>query len=179
MNHTDEQIEKINIFADMVTFKTQHRGKDLSDVLSELDVAILKDVLDIIKRLKAENERLNVELVGMRGAANSYKMHYDNAEVEIKRLNSLCTSKDVIINDLNAEVERYKSEHKDFVKKLSDVASLNTLLFDRKNELESEARKGFAERLKDECSGNPYLDDYVLNKCIDNLLEEMEKENVV
>ena len=105
------------------------------------------DIIDLIKRLKTDNERLN----------------------------SLCTSKDVIINDLNAKNAEYKSEHKGFVKKLGNVASLNTLLFDRKNELESQARKEFAERLKDECSGNPYLDDYVLNKCIDNLLEEMEK----
>ena len=120
MNYTDEQI--INIFADMVTFKTQYRGKDLSDVLSELDAAILKDVLNLIKRLKAENEKLN----------------------------SLCTSKDVIINDLNAEVERLN-------------CSISTSL------------KEFAEKLKDECSGNPYLDDYVLNKFIDNLLEEMEQ----
>lgn len=35
---------------------------------------------------KAEIEKLNVESVGMRGACNSYKMHYDNAQAEIERL---------------------------------------------------------------------------------------------
>lgn len=42
--------------------------------------------LDIINRQQAKNEKLNVELVGMRGACNSYKMHYDNAKAEIERL---------------------------------------------------------------------------------------------
>jgi chromosome segregation ATPase len=35
---------------------------------------------------QTEIEKLNVELVGMRGACNSYKMHYDNAKAEIERL---------------------------------------------------------------------------------------------
>lgn len=48
---------------------------------------LAKCALDLINRLEAENEKLNVELVGMRGACNSYKMHYDNAQAEIERLN--------------------------------------------------------------------------------------------
>ena len=34
---------------------------------------------------KSEVERLTVELEAMRGAANSYKMHYENAKTEIAR----------------------------------------------------------------------------------------------
>lgn len=48
---------------------------------------ISKDALDLINRQQAEIEKLNVELVGMRGACESYKMHYDNAQAEIERLN--------------------------------------------------------------------------------------------
>lgn len=46
-----------------------------------------RGAIDLINRQQAEIERLNVELVGMRGACNSYKMHYDNAKAEIERLN--------------------------------------------------------------------------------------------
>ncbi len=42
--------------------------------------------LDIINRQQTEIEKLNVELVGMRGACNSYKMHYDNAKAEMESL---------------------------------------------------------------------------------------------
>ena len=35
---------------------------------------------------KSEVERLTVELDAMRGAANSYKMHYENAKAEVARL---------------------------------------------------------------------------------------------
>jgi hypothetical protein len=35
---------------------------------------------------KSEVERLTIELDAMRGAANTYKMHYENARKEIERL---------------------------------------------------------------------------------------------
>lgn len=46
-------------------------------------------IFDLINRQKAEIERLNVELVGMRGACESYKIHYDNAQAEIERLEGI------------------------------------------------------------------------------------------
>lgn len=49
---------------------------------------IAKDLLISKEKQQAEIEKLNVELVGMRGACNSYKMHYDNAKAEIERLNN-------------------------------------------------------------------------------------------
>ena len=42
---------------------------------------LIKQALDLINRLKAENEKLNIELKAMRGAANSYK-------AEVERLQS-------------------------------------------------------------------------------------------
>ena len=45
--------------------------------------------LTLINRQRAEIERLTVDLDAMRGAANSYKMHYDNAKAEaVKELAS-------------------------------------------------------------------------------------------
>lgn len=56
--------------------------------------AICRNAIDLINQQKAEIERLNVELVGMRGACESYKMHYDNAQAEIERLNILIKKAD-------------------------------------------------------------------------------------
>ena len=44
------------------------------------------EIIDLINRQQAEIEKLNVDLVGMRGAFNYYKKHYDKAKSEIKRL---------------------------------------------------------------------------------------------
>ena len=60
--------------------------KALKRMASEDEENFSYDVLNFINRQNAEIERLNVELVGMRGACESYKMHYDNAQAEIKRL---------------------------------------------------------------------------------------------
>ena len=38
--------------------------------------------LDLIKRQQAEIERLDLDLITMRGSANSYKLHYEKARVE-------------------------------------------------------------------------------------------------
>ena len=52
----------------------------------ECKVDLMEKVYSLINCQRAEIERLNVELVGMRGACESYKMHYDNAKTEIERL---------------------------------------------------------------------------------------------
>lgn len=89
---------------------------------------MLKEALDLINRKDEDIEMLNVELVGMRGACNSYKMHYDNAQVEIKRLQeSLETLNNVIKNT--------------FLLK----AGLNNDIF---AEIKSEAIKEFWNKLK-------------------------------
>lgn len=52
-----------------------------------VDSDFLNNVLDLINRKDAEIERLTTELVGMRGAANSYKMHYEKRKAEVTLLN--------------------------------------------------------------------------------------------
>lgn len=55
------------------------------------------DMLNLINRQKAEIERLDIELQAMRTAANSYKMHYENAK-------SICRGEAVDIVDYLIEI---------------------------------------------------------------------------
>ena len=50
------------------------------------DDIICKNALDLITRQQAELENLKVENQSLRGAANSLKMHYENAQSEIESL---------------------------------------------------------------------------------------------
>lgn len=80
---------------------------------------VLNNACDLINQQQAEIEKLNVELVGMRGACNSYKMHYDNAKEEIERLKKGWKS-DVI------ETENIKAETiKEFAERLK-IAFIDT-----------------------------------------------------
>lgn len=45
-------------------------------------MSFLKDTLDLINRKQAENEELRIENQSLRAAANSYKMHYNEAKSE-------------------------------------------------------------------------------------------------
>lgn len=60
--------------------KTKAFGYDAIEILTEIKYAPTADVAP-----KSEVERLTVELDAMRGAANSYKMHYENAKAEVAR----------------------------------------------------------------------------------------------
>ena len=59
----------------------------LSDEMGCCDKLIV-ELAGYFNRQKTKIENLNVELVGMRGACESYKMHYDNAQAEIENLKS-------------------------------------------------------------------------------------------
>ena len=59
-----------------------NKKENISKVLKEVGVpAHLKGYH------QAEIEKLNVELVGMRGACESYKIHYEKAQAEIEKKN--------------------------------------------------------------------------------------------
>lgn len=73
-----------------------------------------------VEDLKTELENKNVELVGMRGACESYKMHYDNAQAEIENKNVeidiLIRKKEALrdeISELSAKVERLQHKISD------------------------------------------------------------------
>ena len=112
-------------------------------------VEFYKEILALINRQQAEIEKLNVELVGMRGACNSYKMHYDNAQAEIERLN----------------IRLRKEQHQ-----FADIGKMYS-------EIRTEAIKEFAERLTDRLKGNGGLYSVTtMNTYIDNLVKEMVSE---
>ena len=116
----------------------------------------MKETLDLINRQQAEIEKLSVELVGMRGSCNSYKMHYDNAKIEIESLKA-----DKII------AERHEKDARELYKDV--VIQLKTA--------KSEAIKEFAERLKEHLKGNGGLFCVTtMNAKIDNLVKEMVGE---
>lgn len=72
----------------------QKRVKDGQPIkLNECDIGILRNIsqvcakaYDEINRQKTENENLKVENQSLRSAANSLKMHYEEAQAEVERL---------------------------------------------------------------------------------------------
>ena len=89
-----------------------------------IDVTVA-DMIDLINRQQKELEELNVELVGIRGACNSYKMHYDNAQTEIENArvsvksykgkyeSAVRAAKEYqsVIAEKDAEIERLKEDN--------------------------------------------------------------------
>ena len=53
---------------------------------------LITDAFNLVNRQKAEIDRLSIELQAMRSSANSYKMHYENAQ-------SICRGEAVDIVD--------------------------------------------------------------------------------
>lgn len=139
-----------------------------------------KNALDLINRQQAEIERLNVDLVGMRGACNSYKMHYDNAKAEIKRLTQLAELGNMRANDYRAMRDKLKAANEE-IEELKKVV-IDDYASEYDSKIKAEAIREFAERLKlkidiDLCEAiecSDYL--YNLPKLIDNLVKEMVGE---
>lgn len=72
--------------------------------------AMVKDALDLIKRQQAEIDRLNIELKAMRGAANSYKAHYEDLKSEnLETIKILKTAKSEAVREFAENLKR-KSE---------------------------------------------------------------------
>ena len=145
--------------------------------------ATISKALDLINRLQAEKQNLEIELKAMRGAANSYK-------AENERLKNLTLEK-CCDNCIHEEKTLQASPccecfgHRNFVPK-------NLLKL-----IKAEARKEFAERLKEimcqdneiyiACAKNMLSKDFQRGyeekyddviKHIDNLSKEMESEKL-
>ena len=74
------------------------------------DNEIIKALHSIIDQQKVEIERLNVELVGMRGACESYKIHYDNAQAEVYELQKLLDLSNKLLDKKQKEMEGGSNE---------------------------------------------------------------------
>lgn len=75
-----------------------------------------EEALDLITRQKAELENLKVENQSLRSAANSLKMHYEEAQVEIERLEERSvevskTIKSEAVKECIAKVKNYIKTH--------------------------------------------------------------------
>ena len=104
-------------------------------------------------------------------------------EADVKKLENIERFAIKTIEKQDAEIERYKSEHKDFVRKLGDLHSMTIMVMDRRNEIKSEAIKEFAEKFKEKagsivtsCQGYEIYEtkQYQISAVnFDNLVKEM------
>lgn len=96
--------------------RVAYQNADGTDEASAELYEVLQTVFALITRQKAENESLKVENQSLRGAANSLKMHYEEAQAEIKAL------KKVVLEDYATEYDnKIKSEAiKEFAERLKE-----------------------------------------------------------
>lgn len=126
--------------------------------------------LDLITRQKTENENLKVENQSLRSAANSLKMHYEEAQAKIERLkqrNAVCeTANRCIVWQRDRRDREIEELH-------SQIAGLNIY----KSKIKSEAVKEFVERIKEFMHNkfkalDEYEFEYITERDINNLLKE-------
>ena len=94
---------------------------------SYVNFKILGNALDLITRQKTENENLKVENQSLRSAANSLKMHYEEAQAEIdslkifrgyaeKRASDYRTMRDKYLNAKSEAVKECLAKVKNYIK---------------------------------------------------------------
>lgn len=105
-------------------------------------------------------------------------------KAEIERLTSLCTAKDVIIEDQEAKIERISENSEAWVAGTVHLEGELWLLSKKLKTARAEAIEEFAERLKEKAYshksrylGNTYDIKAVDIRDIDNLVQEMTEEN--
>ena len=99
---TDNKIKKALEEAELFLRNRVRDGQPIK--LSEYDTEKLRNIsqtcakaYDKITRQQTENENLTVENQSLRSAANSLKMHYEEAQAQIERLKSCVKSEDEVI----------------------------------------------------------------------------------
>lgn len=112
-----------------------------------------KAILKMVETIERQNEQIHSLVDALDNSTKEFlKLHdeYQLQEIEIDRLNKLVIEKHKEINRLDNYIQYTRAE----------------------------AIKKFADRLKESCLGNPYLDDDVLSELTDNLVKEMTGEKV-
>lgn len=126
---------------------------------------LYSDALDLFTSQQAELENLKVENQSLRSAANSLKMHYEEAQAEIERLKSCVKTeeevREIAKRTMEPLVKEITREQIDIAVKLS----------------KAEAYKEFAEKLKEKAMQKFDWNEYVEVEDIDNLVKEMVGEN--
>ena len=98
------------------------------DDYTNCNTRIVKDTLDLIQK---EIENLKVENQSLRSADSSLKMHYEEAQAEIERLNKVYQANQQLINALNKSYFLAKSKaYKEFadlsIKRICEQVSAPT-----------------------------------------------------
>lgn len=111
-----------------------------------------------------------IELVLKRNTINDLNNKLTEKQSENEKLQSLCTSKDVIIKEQQAEIEKWKAEY-------TRACAERDARICTQDYFKSEAIKEFAERLKSrlfyECGDINFSETCETRRLIDNLLAEM------
>ncbi len=180
------------------SFATERYALDLinrqkaENELKTMDIESLTNERNALEEMvaeqKAEIERLNVDLVGMRGACESYKMHYDESQANNKELwaerNRIYES----LKETEAELEEYRKVYvnsqaeierlKDFIEKDKGlILKLTGVPVEEYNQtIKSEAINDFAKRLREKAE-NHYIYWVTVDE-IDNLVKEMTEGNI-
>lgn len=148
---------------------------------------IARYALDLITRQQAENENLKVENQSLRGAANSLKMHYEEAQTEIERLRKEVNLVSIQFQDLQeryeeaqTEINRLNKENENLLCKLCEKVHRESKVIEKL--IKTEAYKEFVEKLK-EFMNNKFKDldeyefEYITERDINNLLKETVGED--
>ena len=133
-----------------------------SDYCSNVKLEIIKSALDLITLQQAELENLKVENQSLRSAANSLKMHYEEGQAEIKRLQNVIFKKEDTMQMIAKEKQEY---------------------FDKLQTAKSEAYKECIAKVKNyiKTHCNPYGKpdfDYDTSIKILNFIDKLAKEMV-
>ena len=184
---TDNEIIKA---LDEAELFLQNRVKDGQPIrLSEYDTEKLRNIsqtcakaYDKITRQQTENENLTVENQSIRTAANSLKMHYEEAQAEIERLQKEVNLVSIQFQDIQERQEESQAE----IERLNKVYQANQQLINALNKsyflAKSEAVKEFVEKLKKNMHNkfkdlDEYEFEYITERDIDNLVKEIVGEN--
>lgn len=115
-----------------------------------------KNALDLINRQKAEIEKLNIELQAMRSAANSLKMHYEESQAEIERLNKECDElvekiEQLLCNVTGDKLSKHTYPIEDMLCYADDYTNecCEEAVEEAKPSIKSEAVKEFAKKFED------------------------------
>lgn len=135
---------------------------------------MITDALDLINRQQAELENSKVENQSLRSAANSLKMHYEESQAEIERLQNIL----ICFMDALGKVRKV-----DDIDEISLIPLMSELNKQYRAELKAEAYKECLAKVKNyiKTHCNPYGKpdfDYDTSIKILNFIDKLAKEMV-
>lgn len=183
---TDKEIIKALDEAELFLRNRVRDGQPIK--LSEDDVGILRNIsqvcakaYDKIDQLQTENENLKVENQSLRAAANSLKMHYEEAQAKIDKLNAenilTISERNAFQTSFNEVLKRLKSQKHALFEQQSYTADLQKQLKNAK----SEAYKEVFEKLNKKAKVGKIIDKnfpFIIRVVTLHDINELKKEMV-